>query len=1009
MDKRTFDNQVSIINEAIKNNRLVVFAGAGISKDSGIPLWNELVTEVKGYLNEPTDENDSLKIAQMLYNEKGEKEYNDIVKKTLFKNAKQYNPLHELILELEPQHIITTNYDNYFENVVDNKGLPFSIVSKDVDLPYAEHNNLIIKYHGDFENKNIVFKETDYLEFSQNNTLKETFVKSLFSNKIILFIGYGVGDVNLKILIRDIQHILQKHHQRTYLLNHRNDTSKSEIDYFKNLGINVINYSDKALKNIEEHKKLSATGNKVYQQLSYIRDFDSFEHKRNKIDSVSQESKLIDDLYTSLKRFDYYRIIPKHILVRLYPIKSNKGESAYYSFDTTDLTIDNYELFDLLDKYKGKEDESFKDDEKTKLNYIISTLLHSGVQYVEKNPNQVNWKTEETKRIALYDKYYPNNNSCDCFQCSYDALKYAEIIERIEIYRITENSNFEEDMSYAYVLYQMGEFYKSYIAFEEIELKANKLKQMDLAFICKFNLKRLKINLNRFPNFDTRFTKHELEALKSKADKIDLEKAISNTKYYVDESQLEFLKNVKDGVYIQWLCNYMDDIHGKVLKDIESAKKGGSFQNSNYSNLYNIIGQLNRFLSRNFILGNGFSNIAYNKEKSIKAFLLGYSLKDVDLTDFQKRFSGISKLEKFNSFLIKEIIDFDKPAELQIFIKQSGLRDIEIDVESQKKIVVIINNFFKCTYEINSFWGKNFENNHFINYLKINPNFRTKFERQFQNICTVIAYFKFDQNQLQEIYLNINEFFKFTNIYSSNIFRDYNFWIEFYNEKNSLLTIESIEASLEILNSKRVFNQLYIDILYFTSKRNPKYINKDIDLSVIDYKNTDPFHVPIIYHSLDKDKQADFLKRLNIELNKNFQMKVINRMLLKKVPVEPKLRKKYINTIHDTIKSVNNEANRYQLEPVFDYFYLLYSSDFSDFGRKKLKEYTLESDILKFIIDPENFNSDLFDVNWLKKFNDKVFFKRFSKIGYITTKLEKCLIESKDDVLVSIYFKMKNK
>src|SRR5690554_916161 len=277
MKKRTFDNQVSVLSEAIKNNRLVVFAGAGISKGSGIPLWNELVNEVKSYLNEPMEENDSLKIAQMLYNEKGEKEYYDIVQNILFKNAKQYNPLHELILDLEPQHIITTNYDNYFENVIENQGLPFSIVSKDLDLPYAEHNNLLIKYHGDFENKNIVFKETDYLEFSQNNTLKETFVKSLFSNKIILFIGYSVGDVNLKLLIRDIQHILKKHHQRTYLLRHQDEISKSEIDYFKNLGINVIGYSDEALKAIEENEKLSSIGSKTYKQLSYIRDFDVFE------------------------------------------------------------------------------------------------------------------------------------------------------------------------------------------------------------------------------------------------------------------------------------------------------------------------------------------------------------------------------------------------------------------------------------------------------------------------------------------------------------------------------------------------------------------------------------------------------------------------------------------------------------------------------------------------------------------------------------------------------------
>ena len=177
------------------------------------------------------------------YNEKGEKEYYDIIKNSLLPKVYKSNRLHDLIFELNPQHIITTNYDCLFEEVITNKGLPFSIVSKDIDLPYAIHKNLLIKYHGDFENKNIVFKENDYLEFSKNNTLKEIFVKALFSNNVVLFVGYGVGDINLKLLINDLQYILKKHHQRAFLLLNRKEISNSELSYYENLGITVINYT----------------------------------------------------------------------------------------------------------------------------------------------------------------------------------------------------------------------------------------------------------------------------------------------------------------------------------------------------------------------------------------------------------------------------------------------------------------------------------------------------------------------------------------------------------------------------------------------------------------------------------------------------------------------------------------------------------------------------------------------------------------------------------------------
>ena len=220
-------------------------------------------------------------------------------------------------------------------------------MSKDIDLPYAEHKNLLIKYHGDFENKNIVFKEADYLEFSKNNTLKEIFVKSLFSNKVILFIGYSVGDVNLKLLIREIQFILTKHHQRAYLLNHKSEIAESEIKYFENLGINIINFCENSLDSLKPKEKLSTIGKNVFKQLEYIRDFNLFEYERIK-NEKSSKSKLIDDLYTSLNRFYYYRVIPKSILASLYPLNKNSESDTIYNIESNTLICYYPELFDLI-------------------------------------------------------------------------------------------------------------------------------------------------------------------------------------------------------------------------------------------------------------------------------------------------------------------------------------------------------------------------------------------------------------------------------------------------------------------------------------------------------------------------------------------------------------------------------------------------------------------------------------------------------------------------------------
>ena len=52
-------------------------------------------------------------------------------------------------------YIITTNYDTLIEDEIKN----LQIVSKDEDLPYTNSNRMLIKMHGDFENKKYSFEE----------------------------------------------------------------------------------------------------------------------------------------------------------------------------------------------------------------------------------------------------------------------------------------------------------------------------------------------------------------------------------------------------------------------------------------------------------------------------------------------------------------------------------------------------------------------------------------------------------------------------------------------------------------------------------------------------------------------------------------------------------------------------------------------------------------------------------------------------------------------------------
>ncbi|WP_304137309.1 SIR2 family protein, partial [Mesonia mobilis] len=664
MKKNIFNNDISVIKEAINTDRLVIFAGAGISKDSGIPLWSELVKGIKGRLNEEINEKDSLKIAQMLYNEKGEKEYNDILTNLLFRNSISYNPIQELIFDLNPQHIVTTNFDMFFETIINDEGLPFSIVSRDSDLPYAKHKKMLIKYHGDFNNNNIVLKENDYLEFSKNHTLKEVFVKSLFSNKVILFVGYSVSDSNLKFLIREIQYILKKDYQKAYFLDIEEKRSNTEIKYFENLGVNVINIDNSNINFLEKklNSSLSDKGNKLFYLLEYIRDFKLYQY-RNLLDVNSTRTKIIKEYFNSIYRFKYFRILPLKTLANLYPInKDSNIDNPLYNIHNATLKIFDKDFYKLISDYTGDRDENFTDEENYQLKFILNRIYSSGILKLGRVDKPDNWGNYRIKEeIDLLDKI-KSDFTCDCINCTLNSLNYSVGLNKIFKYNIDNKTELWDDLVYAYGLYQTKDFYKYFLALKSIITKSNKLEKLEVSFIAKYNLKRLKFSIiNELQN--KRLDFDDIENIEKEIDKINLDEELDKVKYFVDHDIFNFLKEIKDGAYLQRLCNKIDEIFLKVPQNVETIEKGGSHSDNAFQELYQNALKLHNFLNFNFLLGNRFSPIESTLKKSINTFILGYYLKKF-VEPSKKSFFSISHIHSFDIFLFNLIINYGEDKEL---------------------------------------------------------------------------------------------------------------------------------------------------------------------------------------------------------------------------------------------------------------------------------------------------------------------------------------------------------
>ena len=208
--------------------------------------------------NFSTDE--FLKIPQYFFDTKGEDEYYDFLKE---KFCQPYvpNEINELIIQLNPEYIITTNYDHLLEDVNNPNVGNYTVIKSDKDLLEQNGRRYIIKMHGDIDDiKQIVLKEDDYLKYSQKHILIETYIKSLLIDKIFLFIGYSLNDSNLSLIMSYIDYFVKdkeiKKRSPHYLVVNNVSNASRQTPYWKNKGVELIDLSrlNKDMKNNTECK-----------------------------------------------------------------------------------------------------------------------------------------------------------------------------------------------------------------------------------------------------------------------------------------------------------------------------------------------------------------------------------------------------------------------------------------------------------------------------------------------------------------------------------------------------------------------------------------------------------------------------------------------------------------------------------------------------------------------------------------------------------------------------------
>ena len=261
------------LNEKIKdirrvrdNNKLVIFVGAGVSKNSNIPTWGELVQEFAKkidykkcvsceYKNErhpiakcPIRQDEYLTIPELYYDSddsKNHKNYTNIIKNTLNTEAES-NDIDRIIFQIVPHHIITTNYDKLLEKSGDPNVRYYTRILKDENLLSKAESHYLIKMHGDIDDpEHVVLKESDYIRYELEHPLLEAFIESLFIDHTFLFVGYSLNDYNLKLMLGKINHVAARYDKefrpKNYIIQNTTEpVNPYEEKYFAEQNIFII-------------------------------------------------------------------------------------------------------------------------------------------------------------------------------------------------------------------------------------------------------------------------------------------------------------------------------------------------------------------------------------------------------------------------------------------------------------------------------------------------------------------------------------------------------------------------------------------------------------------------------------------------------------------------------------------------------------------------------------------------------------------------------------------------
>ncbi|WP_028594645.1 SIR2 family protein [Paenibacillus assamensis] len=968
MDK--INRYVKEIIEASKSGKLVFFVGAGLSTLSNYPQWWQLVNRYYEQLYGKTKEgsyssDDYLRIPQMFYDVCGEKDYDRILE-NVFSVEKETNQIHDKMIALNPVHIITTNYDNLIERACGKRGKYFSVISGDEDIARATSSRYLLKVHGDFsrgfKGANVVLKESDYINYEQNFPLISNLMKTIMATHTIVFIGYGLGDYNIKMLMNWVKKLQNDSYKEPVLIRTEYEPlEENEEVYFEKKGLRIID----AASLIQSDK------------MEYLQRYDAVMNRL--IESRDNSLISCDD---DVIEFIYLKLNPLFTMKKLRKLDLKYVFDYDYHFEVCGRVIcHNNNGFGYMERYFEIKDN----------NGHLSSSLKAKL-------SEINLFFERTGITSMLN----SSNSASIRPFEIDSLVYHNNFEEMKNFIKSPSFNLEHKYKKAYFLAYLGNVVEAYNYYSEVILDSINKLDWYLHYLAQINRFRLYQSIKHRSRYDYNnnlFSKDFISQIDREMKNFNIDNVFSSMPYDF-QNKYSILELLSDNKFLHddtvRLVELTDRVHSTMSKGSYATGLTADIEvelrlNDNISFLYENCLWFSEFFTFKQYIRNSllllFEKANYDNTRDLD--IVGYSMgfdRDnfhisyYDFLNVAKTFSvdDIKHLERKYNFENFKFIDTDK-------IESYLLRMAD---ETNK---LLSNNKVRIWGEYRPIIKEAKVAFYFAKYIKIST------EGLIKIFNTILLHFPDDDLDIRDKYV----------------------WIKRLSQNPPDVLITVIEDFLiQKVNTLKEGHCFWYSkdkniITYFGNlirDYKPGYISKRLSEHLVGKPEHSDIQIDFIYQLyrlLSKEaKEKILVLRPILELN-GF-MNALEVGAVKSISdgqelileyLEKQIQKKFLEREEGVI---SDGVNIYYF-PVFGIWYFL--GELNDLRMKNYRGLNEEYDMF---LEPESFDYNSFEPRWLKTYSDKLLEKmsqnKFMR-PHIVENLKECILNTNDKNYIEIFLR----